>query len=59
MTLSLQIEPWQVYTGLAITGTFIGLGNALGQWLFKEHILKRIKQIKNKIIKIKKTDTLQ
>lgn len=49
--MSLQIESWQVYLGLAITGTFIGLGNALGKWIFEHQILTKYKQIKKKLTK--------
>lgn len=55
MTLNLQIETWQVYTGLAITGTFIGLGNALGKWIFEHQILTRYKKIIKKIREKKRT----
>ena len=46
--VSFDIQPFNVYIGLAIVGTFTGLGNALGQWLFKEHILIKYRKIKKR-----------
>ena len=49
MILNIEFQTWQVYTGLAITGTFIGIGNALGHYLFEEHIKNKTKKIIEKI----------
>ena len=51
--MNIQLEPMQIYIGLAITGIFIGLGNAIGQWIFKKHLLTRYEKLKKIVIKKK------
>lgn len=54
----IELQPFNIYIGLAIVGIFTGLGNALGQYIVNKHIIKKIEAIKKRFTKMKKTDTL-
>ena len=52
--MTMQLETWQVYIGLAIVGIFSGLGNAAGQYVFNDWIKKHIlHKIENKVSEVK------
>ena len=47
----LELQTTSIYIGLAITGAFIGLGNAVGQWIFKDYILLKYKKFSKRFKK--------
>lgn len=36
--VTMDVQPWNIYLGLAIVGIFSGLGTAIGQYLFNNHL---------------------
>lgn len=58
MTDIIQLQSFNVYIGLAITGLCTGLGSAIGGYLANKHLIQGSENIANKI-KNKMKDGLQ
>lgn len=49
-----ELQSWSVYLGLAIAGTFTGIGVSIGSVIVKHFIEPKIEKIKKKIKRRKK-----